>query len=192
MIVVRNIKLSRASLFGRKRSGRTWRTKLLCWRICREHKHKWWGLRNENGRQKKKALEAEKRKLEYDIYDLLQVNFAIKDKLKRIRDTCDEWWMWCRCTVRKFVIWPKYNLYCTLSFFRNGGENSGFCIHRCTRPFYCKKYPSVLYQVYITSKLKALAQMPKKKKTDTNRLNIGQSPRKPPDSLVVKIPNNRE
>jgi hypothetical protein len=35
-------------------------------------------------------LEAEKRKLEYDIYDLLQVNFAIKDKLKRIRATCEE------------------------------------------------------------------------------------------------------
>jgi hypothetical protein len=32
----------------------------------------------------------------------------------------------------------------------------------------------------------------KEKKTDTNRLNIGQSPRKPPDSLVVKIPSNRE
>ena len=39
---------------------------------------------------RKKALEAEKRKLEYDIYDLLQVNFAIKDKLKRIRAICDE------------------------------------------------------------------------------------------------------
>ena len=38
----------------------------------------------------RKALEAEKRKLEYDIYDLLQVNFAIKDKLKRIRAICDE------------------------------------------------------------------------------------------------------
>ena len=39
---------------------------------------------------RKKALEAEKRKLEYDIYDMLQVNFAIKDKLKRIRATFDE------------------------------------------------------------------------------------------------------
>ncbi|KAK1651368.1 hypothetical protein QYE76_069173 [Lolium multiflorum] len=38
----------------------------------------------------KQALEAEKRKLDYDIYDLLQVNFAIKDKLKRIRATCEE------------------------------------------------------------------------------------------------------
>ncbi|KAK1696728.1 hypothetical protein QYE76_013425 [Lolium multiflorum] len=38
----------------------------------------------------KQALEAEKRKLEYDIYDLLQVNFEIKDKLKRIKATCDE------------------------------------------------------------------------------------------------------
>ena len=39
---------------------------------------------------RKKALEAEKRKLEYVICDLLQVNFAIKDKLKRTRATCDE------------------------------------------------------------------------------------------------------
>jgi hypothetical protein len=38
----------------------------------------------------RKASEAEKRKLEYEIYDLLQVNFAIKNKLKRIRATCDE------------------------------------------------------------------------------------------------------
>ena len=38
----------------------------------------------------KQALEAEKRKIEYDVYDLLQVNFAIKDKLKRIRATCEE------------------------------------------------------------------------------------------------------
>ncbi|KAK1643530.1 hypothetical protein QYE76_061335 [Lolium multiflorum] len=38
----------------------------------------------------KQALEAEKRKLEYEIYDLLQVNFAMNDKLKRIRATCDE------------------------------------------------------------------------------------------------------
>jgi predicted nucleic acid-binding protein len=36
------------------------------------------------------ALMAKKRKLEYDIYDMLQVNFAIKDKLKRIMATCDE------------------------------------------------------------------------------------------------------
>jgi hypothetical protein len=39
---------------------------------------------------RKKALDAEKRKLDYDIYDVLQVNFAIKDKLKRMRATCDE------------------------------------------------------------------------------------------------------
>jgi hypothetical protein len=38
----------------------------------------------------KRGLKDEKRKLEYDIYDLLQVNFAIKDKLKRIRATCEE------------------------------------------------------------------------------------------------------
>ena len=38
----------------------------------------------------RKALVAEKRKLEYDIYDLLQVNFANREKLKRIRDICDE------------------------------------------------------------------------------------------------------
>jgi hypothetical protein len=38
----------------------------------------------------RKVLEAEKRNLEYDIYDLLHVNFAIKNKLKRIRAICDE------------------------------------------------------------------------------------------------------
>ena len=50
--------------------------------VMRAKKHEW--------EAEKKDLEAEKRKLEYDLYDLLQVNFAIKDKLKRIRATCGE------------------------------------------------------------------------------------------------------
>ena len=50
--------------------------------VMRAKKQKW--------EAEKQALEAEKRKLEYDIYDLLQVNFAINDKLKRIRATCEE------------------------------------------------------------------------------------------------------
>ena len=38
----------------------------------------------------RKALMAKKRKLEYDIYDLLQVNFANRKKLKRTRAIFDE------------------------------------------------------------------------------------------------------
>jgi hypothetical protein len=38
----------------------------------------------------RKVLVAEKRKLEYDIYDPLQVNFANKKRLKRTRAICDE------------------------------------------------------------------------------------------------------
>lgn len=48
------------------------------------------GAKKQEWEAEKQALETEKRKLEYDIYDLLQVNFAIKDKLKRIRATCEE------------------------------------------------------------------------------------------------------
>jgi hypothetical protein len=65
-----------------------------------------------------------------------------------------------------------------------------------------QKYSIIRYQVYITSipkkkvyitsKLKALAQTPKEKKMETNRLSIRESSRKPPYSLVVKILSNRE
>ena len=48
--------------------------------VMRAKKQKW--------EAEKQPLEAEKRKLEYDIYDLLQVNCAIKDKRKRIKVTC--------------------------------------------------------------------------------------------------------
>jgi hypothetical protein len=50
--------------------------------VLRSNKHEWEAERKE--------LVDEKRKLEYDIYDMLQVNFANKEKLKRIRAICDE------------------------------------------------------------------------------------------------------
>jgi hypothetical protein len=39
---------------------------------------------------KKEALKEEKRKLEYMLYDPLKVSNGNKDKLKRIREVCDE------------------------------------------------------------------------------------------------------
>ena len=50
--------------------------------VMRFKKQKW--------EAERKALVAEKRKLEYDIYDLLQVNFANRKKLKRTRAIFDE------------------------------------------------------------------------------------------------------
>ena len=38
----------------------------------------------------KRGLKEEKKKLEYALYDLVKVNGANKDKLKRIKLICDE------------------------------------------------------------------------------------------------------
>jgi hypothetical protein len=38
----------------------------------------------------KRGLKDEKRKLEYDIYDLLKLNLKNKENIKRARAICDE------------------------------------------------------------------------------------------------------
>jgi hypothetical protein len=41
-------------------------------------------------KKEKDALNEEKRKLEYMLYDLLKLSNGNKDKLKRIREVCEE------------------------------------------------------------------------------------------------------
>jgi predicted nuclease with TOPRIM domain len=55
----------------------------------RARKEEWEGER-EALREEIEDLKANKRKLEYAVYDLLKLGYANKDKLDRIRTICDE------------------------------------------------------------------------------------------------------